>query len=529
MAKTAPHLTQLLDDLATRFPERPAANLDQHLLSYAKLLEQSKRVAMGLAELGFGPGDRLGFWLPNRLEYLVAFFACARLGAVCVSINTKFGPAEIGDILHRSEAKGLLLASKTGGRSIAETLAAIESPLLDRMRHIIDAGDGLTQSPLEQATLTPFSSLEQAAPMEACSGAANLPMATFTTSGTTSAPKLVLQSQGSLATHAVDVANSLSLTGKRHGSLQALPLCGVFGLAQALGILAGGAHLVLIDPIDVPGALTMLQEHPIESMFCSDDMIDRLLNATDATPPFKALKEIGFAAFNSALSDITARADARGLQLYGLYGMSECMALFARRDALQASEDRMKGGGRCVSPEATFRVCDPETGEVLPQGEAGSLQIKGPSLMLGYDHNPQATNDAFSEDGWFITCDLAVDEGYGSFEFLGRMGDVLRLGGFLVNPLEIEEHLQQHNSVSAAQVVAIETPRGPRPFAFVVPRSGLVNTNALLEHCQTLAKFKRPIQFEVMENFPVTQSANGTKIQRAKLRDMAQQAFDTLG
>jgi fatty-acyl-CoA synthase len=273
----------------------------------------------------------------------------------------------------------------------------------------------------------------------------------------------------------------------------------------------------------------MLQEHPIESMFCSDDMIDRLLQATDATPPFKALKEIGFAAFNSALSDITTRADARGLQIYGLYGMSECMALFARRDALQASEDRMKGGGRCVSPEARFRVCDPETGKVLPQGEAGSLQIKGPSLMLGYDHNPQATNDAFTEDGWFITGDMAIDEGYGSFEFLGRMGDVLRLGGFLVNPLEIEEHLQQHDSVSAAQVVAIETPQGPRPFAFVTPSSGTVYADDLLGHCQSLAKFKRPIQFEVLENFPVTQSANGTKIQRAKLRDMAQQAFDTQG
>ena len=529
MAQTAPHLTELLEALAARFPERPAANLDQHLLSYAKLLEQSKRVAMGLAELGFGPGDRLGFWMPNRLDYLVAFFACARLGVVCVSINTKFGPAEIGDILHRSEAKGLLLASKAGDRTVPDTLAAIDPSLLGRVRHIIDAGDGLMQSPLEEATLTPFSTLEQAAPMAACSGTDDMPMATFTTSGTTSAPKLVLQSQGSLATHAVDVANNLGLTGKRHGSLQALPLCGVFGLAQALGVLAGGGHLVLIDPIDVAGALAMLQEHPIESMFCSDDMIDRLLGATDTTPPFKALKEIGFAAFNSALSDITTRADARGLQIYGLYGMSECMALFARRDALQASEDRMKGGGRCVSPKARFRVCDPESGIVLPQGEAGALQIKGPSLMLGYDHNPQATSDAFTEDGWFITGDLAVDEGYGSFEFLGRMGDVLRLGGFLVNPLEIEEHLQQHESVSAAQVVAIETPQGPRPFAFVIPSGDVINPNDLLGHCQALAKFKRPIQFEELENFPVTQSANGTKIQRAKLREMAQQAFDAQG
>ena len=526
MTKPAPHITAMLEQIAKSHPHAPAITLGKRMLSYGALLEESQRIAAGLVDLGLGAGDRMGFWLPNILAYLTTFLACARLGVVCVSINTRFGAAEIGDLILRSGAKTLLIARKNGDQSTGQILSEIDNDILARVRLVIDAGDQTDPSPIEHAKLVSYRELQSFDPWTDCVGDAKSPMAIFTTSGTTKAPKLVLQGQHSLTQHGLDVAASFGIAPSKHTSLQALPLCGVFGLAQAMAVLAGGGHIMLMDPIDVPTTLDLLERHKIDSLFCSDDLIDRLLSATDKTPPFRSLDTIGFAAFNTALTDIAERADARGIRLFGLYGMSECMALFARRDPLEALEDRKKAGGRPLSPHGEFRVCDPDTGDVLAQGEVGALEIKGPSLMLHYDGDSAATADAFSPGGWFRTGDLAVDEGYGSFEFLGRMGDVLRLGGFLVNPLEIEEHLQSHTDIDAAQVVAIPTPQGPRPVAFIICPDGPPEDADLFDHCTVLAKFKRPIRFLSLDAFPVTQSANGVKIQRAKLREMALDALD---
>jgi fatty-acyl-CoA synthase len=107
------------------------------------------------------------------------------------------------------------------------------------------------------------------------------------------------------------------------------------------------------------------------------------------------------------------------------------------------------------------------------------------------------------------------------------MGDVLRLGGFLVSPAEIESHLLDHASVADVQVVGASTPNGIRPVGFVTLRPGQpFDEAALIQHCVSgLAKFKAPLRIIPVEAFPTTQSANGTKIQRGKLREMAEQGL----
>jgi fatty-acyl-CoA synthase len=230
---------------------------------------------------------------------------------------------------------------------------------------------------------------------------------------------------------------------------------------------------------------------------------------------------MGYAAFNSALDDIVERAQARGVVLRGLYGMSECMALYSVRPIGASAAERRKGGGKPVSPEARVRVTDPETGAPLPVGEPGALEVAGPSLFARYDNDPDATAAAFTADGFFRTGDLARMEPDGGFEFLGRMGDVLRLGGFLVNPAEIEEHIQAHPSVHAAQVVAVGTPQGMRPVAFVT-LAAACDEAVLLDHCRALARYKQPVRVMAVDAFPVTDSANGVKIRRAELRRMAE-------
>ena len=224
---------------------------------------------------------------------------------------------------------------------------------------------------------------------------------------------------------------------------------------------------------------------------------------------------------------MVAEADARGLNLVGLYGMSEVQALLSHQPETAAAAQRAKPGGRLVDPGTEVRVRDPDSGAILTLGQSGELEIRGPSLMARYDGNPEATAAAFTADGFFRTGDLGYLEPGGGFVFQTRMGDVLRLGGFLVSPAEIEAHLQTHGSVDTAQVVGVATPAGTRAIGSVTLKPGAAfDEAALRDWCRrSLAGFKVPGRVIRLDEFPATQSANGVKIQRAKLRDMAAAAL----
>jgi fatty-acyl-CoA synthase len=185
-------------------------------------------------------------------------------------------------------------------------------------------------------------------------------------------------------------------------------------------------------------------------------------------------------------------------------------------------------GGYPVSDEARVRVRDPESGEILPPGRSGEIEIKGPSLMLRYEGNPEATAEVFTEDKFLRSGDAGYIREDGSFVFETRMGDVLRLAGFLVSPTEIEAYIERHPQVAAAQVVGVTTPKGPKAVAFVIPHAGVrLDEEPLRAHCREgMANYKVPLRFISVEAFPVTVSANATKVQRKKMRDLAQQIVD---
>jgi len=142
---------------------------------------------------------------------------------------------------------------------------------------------------------------------------------------------------------------------------------------------------------------------------------------------------------------------------------------------------------------------------------------------VGYDGDPEATAAAFTADGWFRTGDLARLDGDGGFTFVGRQGDLLRLSGFLVSPLEIEERILELPGIAAAQVVEATSPQGSRPVAFVVLAPGVsLDEAAVIAHCRAgLAAFKAPVRVVALAEFPNVIGPNGLKIQRARLQDMA--------
>ena len=205
---------------------------------------------------------------------------------------------------------------------------------------------------------------------------------------------------------------------------------------------------------------------------------------------------------------------------HGLYGSSEVQALFSVADG----KDRLLGGGVPVSKQARLAVRDPETGSALPVGASGELWIDAPSRFVGYLENPAATERAVDANGMFRTGDLGRLTETG-FVYEARIGDAMRLGGFLVSPEEIEAVIQAQDGVAGVQVVAASRGEGdPVPVAFVRLADGAKLDAAMLRaRCvEQLARFKVPERIVLVEAFPVVDSPNGPKVQKVRLREMAQ-------
>jgi len=526
----APDVWILLANLAEETPEAPALLHGERTISFAELHEQSLRVAQGLADLGVGPADRVALWLPNVPAYLFLYFACTRLGAIAVAVNTRFRAVEVADIVGRSGAK--VLACAPGFRRIdfLSILAGVDPHALDRLAAIVIVGDEPAVPPpaIERLRRVPFTRMLSRPRLGTSHAAPNAPCNIFTTSGTTSAPKFVLHRQGAIATHAQEVARAFGFGAPETLTLSILPLCGVFGFNQTLTTLAAGKPCVLVESYEIEKIARLIAQHRPTTLLGSDDMIARLLELVPDEKPFPSVKWMGYAGFNAALENIAEVAETRGLILRGPYGMSEVQALYAIQPIDAPVAQRKKGGGVVSSPFAHVRVRDPETGELLGPGRPGALECAGPSLMVGYWGNEKATAEVLTKDGYVRTGDLGQLEADGSFTFLSRMGDVLRLSGFLVNPLEIETHIQKLPAIEGCQTISVARPDGVRAVAFVMLRPGAaLDEAAVIAHCrQGLANYKVPLRVFALADFPKTPSANGFKIQRKKLREMAEDLLD---
>jgi fatty-acyl-CoA synthase len=152
------------------------------------------------------------------------------------------------------------------------------------------------------------------------------------------------------------------------------------------------------------------------------------------------------------------------------------------------------------------------------------LEIRAPSQLAGYFGNAEATCAALTADGFFRTGDLGHTVADGRFIFQARMGDVLRLSGFLVSPVQIEAVLAEHPSVAACQVVGLERGGATQPYAFVTLRTGAHFDEAALSAFARarMARYKVPARIFCIDAFPTVQSANAIKVQKARLREMAQ-------
>jgi len=498
----------------------PAFVFDGRLVSRAEFSRKVEQTAAWLAAQGIGQGDVVAVWLLNRVEWIALLFAAARFGAIVAAVNTRYRSAEVGHLLKVSGARLMVVEAAFRSIDFAAILAEVsrdEVPALQRLAVV--GGDAIPA----HWPCARFDAFEKSyPPAPPAQDDVDLPVLLYTTSGTTKGPKLVAHSQRTLATHAASVAKALKLSPRRHSLLAMLPFCGTFGMTSLLGFIAAGATIHVLDAFEAASASKVLGEHKITHAFGSDEMFRRILALADTPRPFPHLEVCGFAAFQPGWRELAAEAEARSMPLFGLYGSSEVQALFSIARLDDAFADRIEGGGWPMSPDAKVRVRDTETGELAAQGVSGEIEISAPSCFLGYFNNPDATRDAITADGFFRTGDIGRLRGDGAFVYETRAGDAMRLGGFLVAPGEIEDELKACMGVADAQVVAVDLRGQARCVAFVIPAEEPPQQEMLVARLrERLAGYKVPARIYIVDAFPVTDSANGVKIQRAGLRAMA--------
>ena len=470
------------------------------------------RICGGLEEWGIKPGDRVAVWLPNGVPYVELLWAAARLGIVVVSVNTRFRSAEVEEILGRSGARLLVVDPSFLGINFSGILSDI-NPSKMSIEAVVSLG-----GTVEGAWPTiHWDDLLRSTSSEIDRSSPSLPWIVFTTSGTTSAPKLVLHQQRSPADHARDLEQWFG-----QSVLAAVPLCGVFGYTMLLGAMGAGAELITMPVFSASVASSAIERYGVTTFHGSDEMLMRIV---ESDCDLSSLNAVGYARFDNALEGVVEAASRVGVNAIGLYGMSEVHAIYSHRDA-DGGDRSSVPGGTLVSDRAEARVIDPSTGNDVPQGAEGELLLKGPSLSAGYlaeggTEIDTKLTEAHFVDGWFRTGDLARLEDDRTFEYLARLGDVLRLGGFLTNPAEIEDCILQDSSVEAVQVVGIDLPGGTKPVAFVISEKS-IDEDELKAKCRTLlAAYKVPVRILQLDEFPVTPSANGSKIQKVRLRELA--------
>ena len=528
MAETPFFFSQRLAEL-TKTHGQHIALIDRDTeTTFAQLEQQAKQLAGNLHALGIQRDQRVAVWLPNCLAWVQTFLACAHLGATVLAVNTRFRSKEVADIIGRGQADWLVMWPEFKGIAFADILADVPADVLARLKGIVTLGD--FQSPAVRAIAARGCAVHDYVkltdtPSTPPPAVGNTGAICFTTSGTTSLPKFVLHDQHTLIVHGQAMQTAYDYNASSR-ILASAPFCGAFGFSTLTGGLVTGCTIVSEAVSDTNSTLTQIRRNRVSHTYANNEFILKLLEAADSPADFASCKLFGFANFSPAVTSLLEQAERNHLALTGLYGSSELQALVAAQPTHDAAGDlsvRYLAGGKLIHPAARVRTTDPSSGQVLAFGESGEIEISSPSLMVGYLDNPEATAKAITPDGFFKTGDLGYAISAQQFVFQTRMGDSMRLSGFLVNPAEIEQTVESLPGVKACQVVGGTVGTKTLPVAFIILHEGAqADPAGWTASCKRdMAGFKVPVLFEVVTSFPSVESANAVKIQKNKLRDMA--------
>ena len=512
-------ITDYLDAAAARTPDKVAYVDTRRQVTYAQLRAEVDRFAAGLLELGITSGDVVSFQVPNWIEWVVIHLGVSRIGAISNPLIPIYRGREVGFMVGLARSRLVIVPSSFRSFSYPTMMADLRKdwPSVENVM-VIGRLDGEGDLSYEAFMATPWEDRHPTAELAAMRPQANDVTLLIFTSGTTGEPKGVMHTHNTLVAALRPLPERLSLTDATVVHMAST-------LAHLTGLLYGarlpltlGATAVLQDLWNADVFLELVERHGITYTAGATPFLHDVVAAVPGTDRDLASLQL-FCCMGAPIPRVMV-TDARdllpGMVVLGGWGQTEnaLVTLGIPGDPL----DKITKTDGYPWPGMEIRVVDP-VGEPLPAGDDGRLQVRGPSLFVGYAERLDATRAQFT-DGWFDTGDLARidDDGYVSLS--GRTKDIIIRGGENIPVVYVENTLYENPKLASVAVVGIPDPRvQERACACVTLAPGV--TEFTFEEMQEflrekgLAKQYWPERLEVMDSLPSTPSG---KIQKFELR-----------
>jgi acyl-CoA synthetase (AMP-forming)/AMP-acid ligase II len=482
------NVNELLQHTVTRFPEREALVMHNESLTYKEMHRMVEHIASRLqGDYGVRKGERVAILLGNCMEYALLFFACSRIGAITVPLNTRLAPKEIQFMLEQSGSMALITDME-----FAEKVEGTDSVAVK----IIVGGnqDGFVSferliAPAEPA---PYMDIDEQEPLYI-----------MYTSGTTGTPKGAVGSHAGVI-HAVMSYSRIMGTTEQDRSLDAVPFFHVTGLVGQLihMVYTGGAN-VIVRRFRSAEFIQVLSEARITFTFNVPTVyVMMLLDPSFHCYRYDTVKILAYG--GASMSPHTIEQLERefpGVQLYNAYGATETTSPATVMP--RGYYKRMMLSVGLPIPVIEVKIVD-SSGDTCAPLQTGELLIKGPNVVQGYWDNQEADERSFDGDYW-RSGDIAMMDEHGFIYIMDRAKDMINRGGEKIFSVEVENILLGHPSVLEAAVVGIpDQVLGESVKAVIVPKPGTaVNEAEIQEYVKLhLADFKIPRKVEIRSELP---------------------------
>lgn len=481
-------LNELFQATYKRVGGKTAISFGGRNLTFPELDSISTYLARALAEMGIAPGDRVALRLPKCMEFIFCYLADLKLGAVTVPLNPAYPQDELAYFLSDSGAR--LLVTDSASRGLVEEMRA-SLPALQHVLYREEFGENL----LERGTA--YAGESVAAPVS--------PQDTALicyTSGTTGRPKGAMLSHANLASNIGSLMEAWGWT-ERDRFLHALPLYHMHGLGVGLhGALAAGCYMVMHDRFEPEAVMKTLERERMTLFMGVPTFYHRFLGLP-ANKKYDLASLRLFVSGSAPLREETfcGFRERFGHTILERYGMTETGMNISN----PLHGERRPGTVGLPLPGVEARTADPETGDILPTGEVGEIQLLGPNIFRGYWQKPRETEESFTPDGWLHTGDLGVRDADGYYSIVGRSKDLIISGGLNVYPKEVERVIDEHPAVVESAVIGVPDPDlGEKVVACVVLfADARLNAEELISFCgERLAGYKKPKEVFFTDELP---------------------------
>jgi fatty-acyl-CoA synthase len=509
----------LLDRCALVFPDKEAIVFGDRRITYAQLNEDANKLAAGLMKFGVGKDRKVGLWLQNCPEWVVAWFALAKLGAIAIPLDAWYKPTEAEYILHHSDSVAVIVPREYEGVDYVEAMGKMGDGL-PALKHVIVVGEpGETELRFEdvQAAGIEWRNMQEFFARTRGIGIEDVAFILYT-SGTTGKPKGAMLTHHNIVRNAMDVGRVLE-TGQRDRVMVPVPFSHSFGNVLGITLCAAfGSTMVPTRTFNAEEVLQLVEKEKCTILHGVPTMFIRELEVLDRQKYDVSTLRTGIMAGAPCPIEILSGVmEQMHCNVCIGYGLTEASPLITMTRFEDPTEKRVATVGKAL-PEIDVRLVDDDNSPVKA-GEVGELCCRGYNVMKGYYKAPEATSAAIDTDGWLHSGDLATLDGDGYFSIVGRKKDMVIVGGFNVYPTEIEEALSKHPLIQEVAVFGVpDRDLGEVVGAAIVPVPGasLTPEDAVDFLYGNVASAKVPRYVTIGKPLPM--SGRG-KVQKFRLRE----------